>query len=61
MWSELDSGLHSDVFYYTTPTNWGHLDTPDGTIEANNRATTADTGHQPTHERRGEHRCCLEL
>lgn len=30
MWSELYSGLNSDVFYYATPTNWGHLDTPGG-------------------------------
>lgn len=39
-------GLNSDMFYYTTPTNWGHLDAPDRTIEANNRATMADTGHR---------------
>lgn len=48
MWSELNRGLNSDVFYYTTPTNWGHLDTPYGTTEANNRATMADIGHQLT-------------
>lgn len=58
MWSEPNTGLNWDVFYYTTTTNWGHLDTPDGTIEANNRATMADTGHR---EQEGEHRCCLEL
>lgn len=61
MWSELYSGLNSDVFYYATPTNWGHLDTPDGPIDANNGATMADTGHQPTREQKGEHRCCLRV
>lgn len=50
MWPELNGGLNPDAFYYTTPTNWGHLDPPDGTIEANNRATMADTGHRPTRE-----------
>lgn len=48
MWPELNGGLNPDAFYYTTPTNWGHLDPPDGTIEADNRATMADTGHRPT-------------
>lgn len=35
MWSELNGGLNSDGFYYTTATNRGYLVTPDRTIEAN--------------------------
>lgn len=58
MWSEPNSGLNSDVFYYTNPTNWGHLYTPDRPIEANNRATMADTEH---HEQKGEHQCCVVI
>lgn len=35
MWLELNGGLNSDGFYYTTTTNRGYLVTPDRTIEAN--------------------------
>lgn len=55
MWSELNGGLNSHVFYNTTPTNWGHSDAPDRPAEADNGSTMADTGHRPTLHQKGEH------